>query len=73
MAKTPKSAAPALEKKTKVKKAIEKPKPVQKTAAKKVAKAEKKPKVAGISGKYAGIKEKKPKAVVAKPAAPVSS
>lgn len=58
MAKTTKKAAPAVEKKTKVNKGIEKPKPAKKTVAKKAA-------VGGISGKYAAIKEKKPKAAAA--------
>lgn len=72
MAKTKKAAAPAVEKKTKVKKVIEKPKPVQKSTVKKVVKAEKKAAIGGISGKYTGVKEKKAKAVVPATEAPVS-
>lgn len=65
MAKTAKNTAPAVEKKTKVNKGIAKPKPAQKSVAKKAAPG-------GISGKYSGIKEKKPKATAAVSEAPVS-
>lgn len=71
MAKATKKAAPAVEKKTKVNKLIEKPKPVKKSVVKKVVKAEKNAIPAGISGKFTGVKEAKPKAVVAKPDLPV--
>lgn len=68
MAKTQKSAAPAVEKKTKMQKASDKPKPVKKSTVSKVLKAEKK--VGGISEKFTGVKEKKPKAAGVKPEAP---
>ena len=69
-----KQGPPAVGKKYKVKKVIEKPKPAQKSAAKKVVKAEKKANPGGISGKYTGLKEKKPKAAAAvKTDGPVST
>lgn len=54
MGKIDKKAAPAVQKKAKVKKTIEKPKPAQKSPAKKAIKAEK----IGISGKFTGLKPK---------------